>query len=293
MNLAPGTSRLPYLIAAGWLITTVSLASWWLAIGLDLAGQLSVAGVPTPTSHFRRMFIWEGATFIGLLMAGGVALVLAIRRENARRQAVEAFFMAFTHDLKTSIASIQLQAEGLHEDWPNQVPRAPIDRLLQEAVRLQIQLENSLFVAQPDGRLLTEQIAAGPAITRLAADWPDLAVRVDGQARVVADARGFDVVVRNLLQNAVVHGGAREVRVGVAQPSSGLVRLTFADDGRGVDPGVVERLGEPFLRPGSTSGTGVGLFVSRRIVTRMHGALRFVPAEGRGLTVQLDLPGAV
>ena len=277
-------SRLHYIMAVCWLTATVSLASWWLSIGLSLS----------PTTSVHRMFVWEGSAFISLLVAGGVTIVLAIRREHLRRQALETFFLSFTHDLKTSLASVQLQAEGLREDWPDPKASGPLDRLLHDIVRLQIQLENSLFVAQPDGRLLAERIDTAAAVTRLAQDWPELEVHVSGAAAVVADARGFDVVARNLLQNAVVHGAARRVDVNVTRLDSGQVRLTIADDGRGVSPDVFAGLGQPFGRAGQSSGTGMGLFVCRRLVDRMNGTLRFLPpAPSRhGFTVELDLPGA-
>jgi signal transduction histidine kinase len=282
--------RLSYLLAIVWVGVTVSLASWWLIVGLNLTGQ--VAGGGSGSGNLRRMFIWEGAVFITLLLAGGIALVLAIRREHQRRHALETFFMAFTHDLKTAIARVQLQAENLLEDWPDRVPRAPLERLAGDTVRLQIQLENSLFVAQPDGRLLEERIEVAESIARLARDWPDLDVRVTGSAAVTADARAFDTIVRNLLQNAVVHGEARQVEVTIGGSDRVVVRMV--DDGRGVTAEIVPRLGEPFGRAsGSASGSGMGLFVCRRLAARMSGALRFgATAAGRGLTVELELPGA-
>ncbi len=281
-RIRPG-DRLHYLSAAIWLALTVSLAAWWMYIGLSAMSE-----------RLHRMFVWEGAAFIALLVAGGVAMIVAIRREHLRRASLETFFLSFTHDLKTSLASIQLQAERLLEEWPGEVSRVPLERLLHDTLRLQIQLENSLFVAQPDGRLLTERLQASTAIARLAQDWPGLVVDVRGDACVIADARGFDAVLRNLFQNAVVHGGARQVTVDVeSQPSNHLVRLTVADDGRGVAEEAFEGLGMPFGRSGPTSGSGIGLFVSRQIVDRMNGAMRFVRPDGhhRGLTVVLDLPG--
>ena len=139
-----------------------------------------------------------------------------------------------------------------------------------------------------------ERLDAGRAIARLAEDWPELSVNVEGAAHVIADARGFDAVVRNLLQNAVVHGGARRVTVRVDQRDPGNVRVTLADDGRGVAPELVDGLGQPFARSAQTGGTGIGLFVCRQLVARMNGAMRFVrPApDERGFTVVLDLPGA-
>jgi signal transduction histidine kinase len=293
-SLPVSRSRLHYFIALVWLALTISLASWWMLVGLRLTGTTQFDQAAIGPAALRRMFIWEGAAFVGLLVAGGAAIVLAIGREQRRRVVLETFFMSFTHDLKTALASVQLQAEGLREDWPEQAARAALDGLLHDMVRLQIQLENSLFVAQPDGRLLRERIDAARAIQRLAEDWPGLDIRVAGDAALLADARGFDAVMRNLLQNAVVHGGAHGVEVTVTPQPSGLVRLTIVDDGRGVKSEVIDRLGQPFVRPDETSGTGVGLFVCSQIVQRMHGALRFVRSTPaiRGLTIELDLPGA-
>ncbi len=274
-------SRAHYIAAVAWLIFTISLASWWLSVGLTLTNR-------------HTMFLWEGASFIAVLVCGGVAILIAIHREDRRRQALEMFFMSFTHDLKTSLASVQLQAEGLREDQADPAMRVPLDRLLQDTVRLQIQLENSLFVAQPDGRLLKERLDVAQAVARQREDWPTLTIDITGQGTVVADARAFDVILRNVLQNAVLHGSATRVAIDVAPASGGMVRLRIEDNGTGVSPEDLLHLGEPFVRPSATSGTGVGLFVSRRLITRMGGAVRFGVTGGHlsGLTVTLDLPGA-
>jgi hypothetical protein len=88
------------VLAVVRLAYTVAMAAWWLSVGIAITGR-------------RTMFILEGATFFVVLVAGGLALIVAIRREHQRRQALEMFFMPFTHDLKTSLARVQLQAEGL------------------------------------------------------------------------------------------------------------------------------------------------------------------------------------
>jgi signal transduction histidine kinase len=274
---APRT-RVHYIAAVAWLVFTVSLASWWLNVGLELTNR-------------HTMFLWEGATFIVVLVGGGVAILVAIRREDRRRQALEMFFMSFTHDLKTSLASVQLQAEGLREDQADPATRLPLDRLLQDTVRLQIQLENSLFVAQPDGRLLKERIDVATAIDRQREDWPALTVDVHGSGVVLADARAFDTVLRNVLQNAVLHGEATHVDVRIGRTSGDLIRIVIEDGGKGISPQDLSQLGEPFARPSATSGTGVGLHVSRRLVGRMGGDMRFGVAGG-GLVVTIDLPEA-
>jgi signal transduction histidine kinase len=274
-------SRAHYVAAAAWLLFTVSLAAWWLSVGLTLTNR-------------HRMFLWEGAAFIVVLVCGGVALLVAIHREDRRRQALEMFFMSFTHDLKTSLASVQLQAEGLREDQTDPATRLPLERLLQDTVRLQIQLENSLFVAQPDGRLLKERLDVATAIDRQREDWPSLSIDVTGNAVVLADARAFDTILRNVLQNAVLHGSATRVVVTTTSTSQGVVQIAIEDDGSGLSVKDLAQLGEPFARPSATSGTGVGLHVSSRLVTRMGGAIRFGMAgrQPSGLLVTIELPEA-
>ncbi len=274
-------TRAHYIAAVAWLVFTVSLAAWWLSVGLTLTNR-------------HRMFLWEGATFIVVLVCGGVALLVAIHREDRRRQALEMFFMSFTHDLKTSLASVQLQAEGLREDQTDPSTRLPLERLLQDTVRLQIQLENSLFVAQPDGRLLKERLDVARAVDRQRDDWPTLSIEVSGNATVLADARALDTVLRNVLQNAVLHGSATRVSVRIVPASQGVVQVAIEDNGVGLSVKDLSQLGEPFARPSATSGTGVGLHVSRRLVTRMGGAMHFAVAgaDPSGLHVTIELPEA-
>ena len=67
--------------------------------------------------------------------------------------------------------------------------------------------------------------------------------------------------------------------------------ITIRDDGTGMPPEVVARLGEPFFttRPVG-SGTGLGLAISLGIVERHHGRLHFSSAPGEGTLVTLELP---
>jgi signal transduction histidine kinase len=70
---------------------------------------------------------------------------------------------------------------------------------------------------------------------------------------------------------------------------AGRVVATVTDDGRGAPPETLRRLGEPFVRPATSSGTGVGLHVCRQLMQRMQGDLRFGPPGGHGFTVVLQM----
>lgn len=282
-----------YIGALLWVLLTVTLAGWWMFLGLAQAHEIGALQAPEASrlERVQRMIVWEGVTFIGLLIAGGATIVISIRREQSRQHAVEAFFMAFTHDLKTALASLQLQAESLSEDLPEAASHPNMGRLLKDTLRLGVQLENSLYFAQPSGHLLVEPVSIAKFISRMVGDWPELNIQVEGDETVLADARALESVWRNLLQNAVIHGGAKQVVVRVERRAGDRATITAVDDGRGAPPRVVRALGVPFKRPASTSGTGVGLFVSQQLARRMNGELRFVEA-GPGFTAVLELPVA-
>jgi signal transduction histidine kinase len=139
--------------------------------------------------------------------------------------------MAFTHDLKTALASLQLQAESLQEDLSAAAGNPNLQRLMKDAVRLQVQLENSLYYAQPHGHLHVEPISLREVVENTALDWPELQVKVEGDARVLGDDRALRAVFRNVLQNAVVHGAAASVSVRVDRRPDGRVEATCVDDG--------------------------------------------------------------
>ncbi len=295
MSALRSRHRLHYVVAGAWLALTVSLASWWLIFGLAQASRLQTATAAVEASEvdrLQRMLEWEGLVLIALLVGGGVALLIGIRREHARQEEVRNFFMSFTHDLKTSLASLQLQAESLQEDLPDAAANPNLDRLLKDARRLQLQLENSLYFAQPDGGLFVEPVDVHGLVERVAGDWPELRVRIDGGRRVLADERAVTSVMRNLLQNASVHGAAREVTVHIQPRGHGRVSIVVTDDGHGAPGDVVSRLGQPFVRSSTTGGTGVGLFVSQRLLSRMRGSLECAGAD-HGFQVTLTLPEAL
>ncbi len=113
--------RFKVMLAIFWLAFTVALASWWLIFSLRQLDQLqqltaSINNAASDSHHYYSMLMWEGGVLISLLVVGGVALISYIWRERRRHRQSEEFFAAFTHDAKTALASLRLQAESLRED---------------------------------------------------------------------------------------------------------------------------------------------------------------------------------
>jgi signal transduction histidine kinase len=283
-----------YTAAVSWLVFTVALASWWLIFGLSQARHLGALEGPDAAQVGRvtRMLVWEGVMLVAMLMAGGAALLVAIGREQRRRRELRAFFMAFTHDLKTSLSSLRLQAEALRADLPAAAANPNLQRLLKDSVRLQLQLENALALATADAAVFIEPIHVGSLIDYLRDDFPELAIEVSGDVRVRADRRALESILRNLLQNAVVHGRASRVALDLRRAPSGAIEIVITDDGSGAAVDLTTALDRPFVRPAATSGSGVGLYVCGRLLSQMQGQIRLLSGRAPGFAVSIELPEA-
>jgi len=289
MTAAPARDRARYGLAVAWLVITVSLAAWWMTFGLWQARELRrAAGDSARALHVERMLLWEGVVFIALLVGGGTALLLAIRSERRRRAQVQDFFTAFTHDLKTALARVRLQAESLQEDLGGQPGHASLDRLIRDTVRLEIQLDNSLYFAQPGAGVASETVDVSRLAARAALDWPDLDVAVEPGLCARADERALLGVLRNLLQNAALHGRARHVAIS-GERRLGRIAIRVADDGSGAPRGIMRAIEQPFERLSESSGTSVGLFISQRLLSEMGGRLHLDPTPSTGFAIVIDL----
>ena len=102
-------------------------------------------------------------------------------------------------------------------------------------------------------------------------------------------------VLVNLVENALkysVDGGQVDVRL---YDEPGRVRIEVSDQGLGIPPVEQERIFEKFYRLDAAmsrgvGGSGLGLFISREIVTQMGGSLSVDSAEGVGSTFTVSLP---
>ncbi|QSO52156.1 PAS domain S-box protein [Alicyclobacillus curvatus] len=95
----------------------------------------------------------------------------------------------------------------------------------------------------------------------------------------------FINIVKNALE-AISSGGELQVDVTF---KNGMVQASFTDNGEGIPPEQLQRLGEPFYTT-KDHGTGLGLLVTRRILDAHNGSFEIVSEVGKGTTVTVTLP---
>ena len=108
----------------------------------------------------------------------------------------------------------------------------------------------------------------------------------------IAEFRRVLQVLLNLIGNAIRYSPANSqvwVRI---EAEDGRARVIVADQGPGIGPDDQTRIFEKFERLGRSGdgGSGLGLYISRRLAREMHGDLSVESAPGHGARFILDLP---
>lgn len=251
-----------------------------------------------------NQYVWEGAFFlIAQVVCIGV-IARALRAEAKVIQEQDNFLALVSHQFKTPLASLQLSLEtmAMRTLSPDQA-RTLIDRMLSDLGRMEAMVTQILeSVRLERGRvdLRREPLDLSGAVTRVVAQFEERA-RKDNITMTTDIARGLyvltdplalDVVVRNLLENAIaaitpVGGGTITF---VARRSEQEIELAVRDSGVGFRPVDGVRLFEKFTRlhPGGGSsyyGTGLGLFIVRRLM-QLAGGRVSAHSEGVGQGAQ-------
>ncbi|HEY7421960.1 MAG TPA: ATP-binding protein, partial [Gaiellaceae bacterium] len=263
--------------------------------------------VPIETASGDR---WVAVT--GVAFDEGVVYALRdVSDEQALERARSDFVATASHELRTPLAAVYGAARTLRRT-DIEIPAEQRDRFLEiivsETERLtaivsQILLAGQLeegrvdvTTSETDLRPLAESVLDSARLR--APDRIELRLEQNGgRAVALADEDKLRQVLVNLLDNAIKYspdGG--DVTVEVAG-GHGRVRLAVRDRGLGIPPGEQERIFEKFYRldPALTrgvGGSGLGLFISRELVSRMGGSLTVRSQPGEGAAFVVDLPAA-
>jgi signal transduction histidine kinase len=217
---------------------------------------------------------------------------MADRVENILRAEKE-LMAGISHELRTPLARLRLETELLRDHAVPEKRLGAMESDLEEIDRLIGELLEMSRLA-----LGERQIAEGEVdlmrVAREAAErnpLPKHRLTVEGEAaRLTGDHDRLVRVVGNLIQNAGKYSPeGTEVRVTV----SGR-KIVVLDRGSGVPPEDLSRLFEPFYRgtraKSKSTGLGLGLMLSQRIVSLHGGTIVAENAEGGGLSITIELP---
>jgi signal transduction histidine kinase len=264
--------------------------------------------------RYRRInqYAWESGFFLlALALCVGV-IWRALRAETKVLQEQDSFLALVSHQFKTPLASLQLSLETMAKrQLSAEQSRTLIERMLADLTRMESMVSRILdSVRLERGRvdLKSEPVELAAAVGRVLAQFEErarqeriaLSADVPRGLTVLADPLAVDVVVRNLLENALaavaaVSGGTVTF---AARAANGEIELSVRDSGVGFRANDSARLFRKFsrLHPGGGSsdyGTGLGLFIVRRLMELAGGRVSaHSVGVGQGALFVLSWPAA-
>ena len=234
----------------------------------------------------------------------------AVRLQNERDRVVEAektrsyFFSAVSHDIRTPLNAIigfseLLQAGGVSPEETKQDLN-----MIVSSGKMLLQLVNDVLdISKMDlGKLefSLEPVDVGGILREVMSAFQLMAEKkgqtfvldIAEMPRLMVDPLRFRQVLFNNVGNAVKYAGPCTIRIS-ATYENGLLKLTVADNGKGVSPEKAKRLMQPFVQAdikNRAEGSGLGLAISKRLVELAHGTLSIDTALGKGVAVHVEAP---
>ena len=213
---------------------------------------------------------------------------------------------SITHELRTPLTSIKGAASALLDGHMKPEEGHELLTIIdEESDRLNRLVSEAVEMAQLDAQQVQmhfEPVAIRGIIdaARESYSWVEeqheLRIDVPDNLRVRADGSMMEKVVSNLLENAAKYSKQGSPITISAEETNDKVLLSIADQGAGIEPSEQALIFERFYRGRSqalgTSGTGMGLAISRAIVDAHGGSIGVTSQPGRGSVFTLTMPKA-
>lgn len=240
-------------------------------------------------------------------MAKRIEMEISLRQQSEadRRQLI----LDISHDLKNPLASVAGYAE-----WCLSNPDIPTEerikylqviqknslrasKLLTELFELS-KLENPAFSLKTTRVDICEylRVLGSDLITRLEQEGIGYEFEIPEEPIFIPlDQEHMTRVFHNLADNAIRYSGKEtQVTLQICRDSGG-VKISFMDNGPGMEAELAEQIFKPFVRAdqtrnSETGGSGLGLSIVAKIVEAHHGHISLITGVGKGCRFEIWLP---
>ncbi|WP_344106894.1 HAMP domain-containing sensor histidine kinase [Nocardiopsis rhodophaea] len=214
---------------------------------------------------------------------------------NARRFAADV-----SHELRTPLSAMTAVTGVLDEEAERLAPdTADAVRLIsQETAKLARMVEDLMEISRFDAgaaALQLDEVDVATAVrkTLQLRAWDDhVEAELPEGLRARFDPRRIDVVLANLISNALRHGSV-PVRLR-AWAAEGRLLIDVADNGPGIAPEALTRVFDRFYKADAarprSEGSGLGLAIAMENVRLHHGTLTAANAPGGGAVFTVSIP---
>jgi signal transduction histidine kinase len=250
-------------------------------------------------------YFGEGAIFLLLISAGAIFLFRAVKNQLKITTQQQNFMMAITHELKTPIAVTKLNLETLQKrKLETSQQEKLINNTLQEANRMNALCNNLLLSSQMESaayKKVSEQIQInkllGDCIRDFSVRYPSRNIMFNPKDEITIDGDVFllQMAFNNLIENALKYSPKDTAIQVVLAKKENQCQLAITDEGNGIPDEDKLKIFEKFYRIGSdatqkSKGTGLGLFLVKRIVDAHKGMVYVKDNQPKGSIFTIQLP---
>ncbi|MCX7847198.1 MAG: ATP-binding protein [bacterium] len=219
-------------------------------------------------------------------------------RDATRLSGIVELSATIAHEIRNPLTSVSGSAELLLEQLHDERLQGLARTIIREVERLDAIVEDFLTftrlrtmeLTQCDlNELLTDVAVLLYHNRRFKPTMKIIYRELPEPVPVVVDVRQFKQALLNLGLNALdamPNGGELEI---TAEPYESRVVITVRDSGVGIPPEVLPHIFEPFFST-KEEGTGIGLYVTQRIVESHRGTITCRSEVGKGTTFRLEIP---
>ncbi|MEN3038492.1 MAG: cyclic nucleotide-binding domain-containing protein [Candidatus Kryptonium sp.] len=217
---------------------------------------------------------------------------------NERLAVIGRMASSIIHDIKNPMTTIKAYAQVLRKKVGESEAIQLVDEVIKQIDRLVNMAQEILDFSRGVSSLNFSKIKLGDfldgVIAFLARDFERNKIQIEKvieySDEVEIDVDKMTRVVFNIAHNsrdAMPEGGKFIVKTWL---ENGFFYMQFTDTGKGMPEEVKKKLFEPFVTYGKKHGTGLGMAITKKIVTEHKGEI-FVESElGKGTTITIKLP---
>jgi two-component system sensor histidine kinase VicK len=246
--------------------------------------------------------LWKQADIYQELEYSNNELAAANKKLKESDKIQKEFINVAAHELRTPIQPILGLSEVLRSRIKNKDDYELIDVIARNAKRLQRLTEDILDVTRIESQSLQlqkEKFNFSEVIMNVVANYESQIKKINdikvsfmskGDFLVEADKGRLNQVISNLIDNAIKFTQEGSIVISSQRRDNDNVVVSVKDTGIGIDPEIMPRLFSKFATK-SFIGTGLGLFISKKIV-EAHGGRIWAANNpfGRGATFSFTLP---
>ncbi len=291
-----------YFLLSCSLAMLFLLGSWWLFLVFKLANKLNELNHPLVKGNLLTMVRWEGVSFISFLFLVVMGLIYVCLLDFKRNNSLQAFFASFTHELKTPLASIKLQSQVVSE-FLNEMEIDPLDKEKLAKYISRLSIASTRLEDQLDNHLQLSRVERGAPINMREIDLLEFSRKefdrfnerifytldIPKNLCLMADDYAIQTILRNLIENSLKHSGREIPQISLlAKKEDDKIELTYFDQGSSFD-GEIEKLGELFYKHNSPQGSGIGIYLIKKLTEKMSGTVA-IKLENKTLSFHLSFP---